>query len=352
MKRRKFCSTSAMSVVALSFAGCTQATFISEKRSVPKLKAPKLREGDKIGLISPGSFITEESLKESINNIEKLGLKTYYTDNVLAKNGYLAGTDKQRADDINHMFANPDIKGIFCTRGGYGCNRILPFIDYELVKNSPKVLCGYSDVTALHYALYAKTGVVSFHGLVGISTFNDYSVQYLKEVLMKKNDYLDLLSFDETSRRDDNAYDRYIISGGIAEGELVGGNLSIAVTLLGTPYDADYSGKLVYFEDIGEEPYRIDRMLTELLLAGKLQNAAGIILGVFVDCEPDKDDPEFENSFRLREVLKDRLGNLGIPVGYGLSFGHISNKFTLPFGIYARYNAEEMKITLLEPTVF
>jgi muramoyltetrapeptide carboxypeptidase len=351
MNRKQFIRNSALSLSVLSFPQIIKAEKKIEQKSFQKIIPPKLNEGDTVGLIAPGSFIEEDELNESIENVESLGLKTYHTDRILSKHGYLGGTDKQRVDDINHMFENPDVKGIICTRGGYGCNRILPMIDYELIKQNPKVLLGYSDITALNYALYAQAGLVSFHGPVGISTFNEYSVGYLKQTLMEADSPLELLNSEENLAKEKSEYELYTITNGTAEGELVGGNLSIAASLLGTPYDVDYSNKIVYLEDIGEEPYRIDRMLTELLLAGHLQKAAGIALGVFVDCEIDKKKPSFHKSFRLKEVLMDRLGNLKIPVSYGLSFGHIADKYTLPFGIKAKLDTNDNIITLLESSV-
>lgn len=351
MNRRKFIATSALSVPVLSFPSILKSETGTVEARIQTIKPPKLKPGDTIGLIAPGSFIDEDELNESIQNVESLGFKTYYTDRILGKYGYLGGDDKNRADDLNHMFANPDVDGIICARGGYGCNRILPMINYDLIRRNPKVLVGYSDITALLYALYSRAGLVSFHGPVGISTFNDYSVDYLNRILKTDDKNYELISSVEDQEKGDEEYKIYTITEGKAEGELIGGNLSIAASLLGTPFDADYKNKIVFLEDIGEEPYRIDRMLTELMLAGKLQEAAGIVLGVFVDCEVDEEDASFEDSLTLREVFEDRLSDLGIPVIYGLSFGHISSKFTLPFGVNAAMNTKKKTVTLLESSV-
>ncbi|PKL90128.1 MAG: LD-carboxypeptidase [Ignavibacteriae bacterium HGW-Ignavibacteriae-2] len=351
MNRRKFITSSAITVSAFSVPIKVNANNLFFNQPKPRIKPNMLKEGDTVGLIVPGSFITEEELFESVANLEKLGLKSYYTENILAKKGYLGGTDEQRVSDLHHMFENKEVKGIVCARGGYGCNRILPMINYDLIKNNPKILIGYSDITALLYAIYAKTGLISFHGPVGISTFNDFSLGYMKQTLMERLDRQFLISSEEDKTKEDPAYKIYTIAPGVAAGELVGGNLSIAVSLLGTPYDVDYSGKIVFLEDIGEKPYKIDRMLTELLLAGKLQKASGIVLGVFVDCEIGNDDRSIQDSLNLRQVLEDRLATLGIPVIYGLSFGHIANKFTLPFGINAKLNTLDESIALQEPSV-
>ena len=156
---------------------------------------------------------------------------------------------------------------------------------------------------------------------------------------------------NSTSNNNYNPYGITVISEGTAEGELIGGNLSIAVSLIGTEYDVDYSGKIIFLEEFIEEPYRIDRMLTQMIQAGKFEDAAGIALGVFKLCEPSKTNPSFQGSFSLMEVLKDRLGNLGIPVIYGLSFGHVVDKFTLPVGVKAELNTESQELKLLETGV-
>ncbi len=346
MKRKEFIKKSAILSVLPVLGG--KNSFISgsplvrdSKKNIP----PRLKQNDVIGLIAPGSYITENQLHEAITNIEKLGFKTHYTENILKKSGYLAGNDHDRSYDVNYMFANKRVKGIVAIRGGYGCARILPMIDYNLIKRNPKILIGYSDITALLYGIYSQTGLVCFHGPVATSTFNDYSVNHLENILFHpRNNYtMRNLPEDEGQIK--------IISEGAAEGELVGGNLSIVVSLIGTKYDVVLKNKILFLEDVGEEPYRIDRMLTQLLQSKDLSEAAGIALGVFKNCEKKIKDPEFHNSFSLLEVFEDRLSKLNIPVIYGLSFGHIENKFTLPFGVKARLDTNDPSLTLLEKAV-
>jgi muramoyltetrapeptide carboxypeptidase len=246
------------------------------------------------------------------------------------------------------MFARKDVDGIICTRGGYGCTRILPIINFELIRNNPKVFMGYSDVTALLFGIYKIAGLVCFHGPVGTSIYNDFSLYNFKRVVMNSRNEFAMQNpgFPE---KDDELYKTITIRSGIARGKLIGGNLSVAVSLIGTPYDIDYENKIVFLEEVGEEPYRIDRMLTQLLQAGKLQRAAGLAFGVFDKCIPKPDESGIANSFSLSEVLMNRLINLNMPVIYGMSFGHIQNKFTLPFGIEAELNSVEQTIILLEP---
>lgn len=351
MQRRNFLKTGALISAWPAINSIASSRSILPDTEVQKIKPPRLKEGDTIGLIAPGSFIDEGELVDSIENLEDMGFKTYHTDRILERYGYLAGIDKKRSEDINHMFENDDVAGIVCARGGWGCNRILPLIDYELIRKNPKVLVGYSDITSLLYGIYSQTGLVTFHGPVGISTFNDYSIGYMEKMLMEDSTGLELVSNEDDRKKENKAYKNYTIAKGTAEGELIGGNLSIAASLLGTPYDVDYKDKILYLEDVGEEPYRIDRMLTELLLAGKLDEVNGIALGVFVDCEVKTRNPSFSKSLTLKEVFIDRLAGLGVPVIYGLSFGHISNKFTLPFGSEAELDTEKQTITMLESSV-
>lgn len=348
MKRRNFIKTLSTATVA---AAVNKPALAGNRNYQHKklIKPQKLREGDTIALVTPGSYITQQELEESISNIRRLGFNVTYSERLMQKNGYFSATDKERAADLNEMFERKDVHGIMCARGGYGCARILSYLDYNLIKNNPKVLVGFSDVTALQYAIYKKSDIITFHGLVSISTFNSFSVKNFRNVLLNPTEELELRN--STTGNNYNPYGITVISDGKAEGELVGGNLSIVVSLIGTDYDIDFSGKIVFLEEFIEEPYRIDRMLTQMIQAGKFENAAGIALGVFKLCEPNKTNPAFNGSFSLMEVLTDRLGNLGIPVIYGLSFGHVADKFTLPFGGKAELNTDDKQLKLLEPCV-
>ena len=352
MQRRNFLKTisSAAALTALSpFTGLTNNLGVSKSSSVSVIKPARLKKGDTLGLIAPGSFIDENELKESAGNLEALGFKVVYTNNILARDGYLAGTDKQRADDINEMFLRKDVNAIVAARGGYGCTRILPMLDYKAIKDNPKILVGYSDITALLFAIFRKTGLVCFHGPVGISTFNNFSVDNFTDVLIHPHNRLTL--YDANEKNNDDAYKPVTIRSGKAKGQLAGGNLSLVVSVIGTPFDVDTEGKILFLEEVGEEPYRVDRMFTQMLEAGKFDKAAGVALGVFSGCKPKASESGISSSFSVLEVLFDRLFNLNIPVVYGMSFGHITNKFTIPFGVEAEMNSLEQTITLLEPAV-
>jgi muramoyltetrapeptide carboxypeptidase len=348
MNRRNFIKTISTATLA---ATVTKPTIALVKNSQNKklIKPARLKNGNTIALVTPGSYITEQEKEESINNLKSLGFNVTYSDKLMQKNGYFSASDEERAADLNEMFKRKDIQGIMCARGGYGCARILPHLDYDLIEDNPKALIGFSDVTALQYAIFKNTGLITFHGPVSISTFSSFSNKNFRNVLLNPSDELAL----ENSKTGNNynPYGIIVIADGKAEGELVGGNLSIVVSLIGTEYDLDFSNKIVFLEEFIEEPYRIDRMLTQMIQAGKFENAAGIALGVFKLCEPDTANPSFKDSFSLMEVLKDRVGKLGIPVVYGLSFGHVADKFTLPFGIKAELNSDTKQIKLLESGV-
>lgn len=349
MNRKNF-----LKFVSLTAAGAAVLNPLSfsksstEKKSVV-VKPPRLKAGDKIAIVAPASYISEDELQDSIKNLNKLGFETTYSDKILLQKGYFAGSDKERADDLMEKFLDKSVRGIVCARGGYGGARILPLLDYHIIRANPKVLIGYSDVTALLYGIYKKAGLITFHGPVGTSTFNDFSVNNFQRVLMNPEPVTVFTNSD--SGTDENIYGVRTIVKGKGKGRLVGGNLSIMVSLIGTPYDVNYSDKVVFIEEVGEEPYRIDRMLTQLIEAGKFKKASAIMMGIFKNCEQKKDDPSFKKSFTLMDVLTDRLSGLKIPVVYGMSFGHVYDKFTIPFGAYAELDADNQTFTLLEKAV-
>lgn len=349
MNRKKFLtslSVAAVGSTVINPISFSKQSFLDEP---PVIKPARLKAGDKIAIVAPGSYISEEELQDSIKNINLLGFEAAYSEKVLLQSGYFAGTDKDRAEDLMEKFSDKSVKGIVCARGGYGCARILPMLDYDVIRNNSKVLIGYSDVTALLYGIYQKSGMITFHGPVGTSTFNDYSLSNFNKVLLNPKNSVKF--YNSNSGDDENVYGVTTIVEGKSKGRFVGGNLSIMVSLIGTEYDVDYSGKIIFIEEVGEEPYRIDRMLTQLLQAEKFNNAAGIMMGIFRKCEVKKESDLTAKSFTLMEVLKDRFANLKIPVIYGMSFGHVKDKFTIPFGAYAEIDTDNQTFTLLEKAV-
>lgn len=352
MDRRKFLFTSSLTAGIALIPKLSSAKFITDSNKPPlPVKPLRLTKGDTIGLIAPGSGVGRTSFEKAINTIKKLGFTPHYTKNLRVNKSFLGGTDQQRVDDIHYMFSNTKVKGILCIRGGYGSNRLLPMIDYKIISANPKVFMGYSDITALLYGIYSQTGLVCFHGPVGISSFNKLATNiFTKEIIKGKNQII-IKRPAEWAEKLDPAYSLIKIKAGVAQGKLVGGNLSVLVALIGTPYDIDFSDKIVFLEEIGEKPYKIDRMLTQLVQSGKLSKAKGLALGVFKACDYTPEDESYDTSLSLQEVLKDRLSDLQIPVIYGLPFGHIQDNATIPFGIKAELDVGKSRLTIIEPAV-
>ncbi len=346
MHRRGFISTAALAGGALL---APNPSFSEPVQSAGLIKPKALAKGDTIGLITPASAISRTAFESSLSNLESLGFKVRHSPNMRVKKGFLAGTDDQRIDDLHSMFEDDAVAGIVCARGGYGSGRLVTKLDYELIRRNPKVFVGYSDITALHYAIHKMTGLVTFHGPVAASSFPKSTERYFTDVIIKGKDKVKLSSVEADGS--DKAFDHFTINPGEAVGALVGGNLSLMVAMLGTPYDLDFKGKIVFIEEIGESPYRIDRMLTQLLNSGKLKDAAGLALGVFKGCETRPDDPDFGDSLSLKEVLLDRLQGIGIPVAYGFPIGHIDENATLPMGINAELDTSKFTLTILEEAV-
>lgn len=314
--------------------------------SAPRLIKPaRLKAGATVALIAPSSPPSEEKLAKAIANLSGFGFKIVEGKSLRARNGYLAGADADRLADIHQAFENPDIHAVWCVRGGYGAGRLLPDINYKLIRKNPKLFIGYSDITALHLAFHAATGLVTFHGPVAASDFPDNTLAHFKAVVMEGREHYDIQAVSDDTLAIE--YQPFTITPGIARGALTGGNLALLSSLAGTPYAPSFRGKIAFIEDVGEQPYRLDRMLTQLLQATDLAKAAGIALGVFNDCQPKPDGP----SFSLPDALRDRLGALGIPVVYGIPFGHVSYQATLPYGIQAELNADALRLSILESAV-
>jgi muramoyltetrapeptide carboxypeptidase len=331
------------------FANHTPPLAVNQKFMKKKIIKPKrLQAGDTLGVIAPSSALPEHVIEKALQNLTNLGFKLKLGKNVRASKGYLAGTDAQRVEDLHWAFSDPDVDAVWCIRGGYGATRILPMIDFDIIKKNPKILIGYSDITALHVAIFQKTGLVTFHGPVGTSDYTEFTKPNVLDLLTKPTPQYFLKHSAENLKNESNLFKPEVITAGKCQGQLIGGNLSLLSAMDGTPYALkNLKGKILFMEDIDERPYRVDRMLTQMLQAHDFKQLAGIALGIFEGCNPKMD----ENSLSLIECFKDRLGNLGVPVIYGLSFGHIKNQFTLPVGIEAMMDTETGTITLLEAAV-
>lgn len=348
MNRRTFARQLGLAGALWPFAQRPAIAQTAPAQTPPVVKPARLRPGDKVGLITPGSYIPDRTLEKAIANIRSLGLEVVLGKNIRAKRGYIAGTDQQRLDDLHGMFANPEIKAVWCARGGYGCTRLLPNIDFALIRQNPKVFIGYSDITALHLAIHQRTGLVCFHGPVGGSDFTEYTVANLKAVLMDAAAPYSIRTIDSHGTvKNPDLYNIEVLRPGRVRAPLWGGNLSLLAAMAGTEYAFDAAGKLVFMEDIDEKPYRVDRMLTQLRQSAQMEQAAGFALGVFAGCVPGPND----ESLTLAETISDRFSDLQRPTVYGLTFGHIANQCTLPVGLEAELDTDSLTITLLEAAV-
>jgi muramoyltetrapeptide carboxypeptidase len=313
------------------------------------VKPKRLRPGMSVGLVTPASNVPEDQeLHAAMDLVRSLGFSAEPAVNLFSRTQYLAGTDQQRADDLNAMFADTDIDAIFCVRGGYGSGRLLRYLDYDMIAANPKVIMGYSDITSILNAIYLRTGLVTFHGPIAGGNFSNYTYEQYKKVLIEPAQIARIGEPPEFETRPgvvDWKNRLTTIVSGVAEGHLVGGNLSLMVTLLGTPFEPQFEGAILFLEDVDEPPYSVDRMLTHLWMAGKLEQVAGIVLGKFTD------DGYDSNTFSMEEVLRDRLEPLGIPTLRGAMIGHIEDKTVVPLGVRARLDADAGALTLLESAV-
>ncbi len=307
------------------------------------IKPNALQFGSTIGVVAPSSPVSKKIADESKKALEELKFKVKMGSSCYERYGYLAGNDNIRAGDINNMFSDEEVDGIICLRGGYGSIKILNLIDYEMIKSNPKVFIGYSDITALHLAIHKKCNMVTIHGPMVSSDmlngFDNFSKESLFNTIMKNEPVGSIKNPDGEKIR--------CLVPGKARGKLIGGNLSLIAAVMGTPYALNMKNKIVFIEETEEEPYRIDRMLAQLVLSGALSGAAGIVLGDFRNCEA-KDVSE---SLSLMEVFNDILKPLHIPVIYNVKAGHCTSKISLPFGTTAYIDADNCKLIIEESAV-
>ena len=312
------------------------------------IKAKRLKAGATFAVIAPASGVSQEDFDTGLRNLKELGFRAKVGKYARGRKGFLSGTDAERLADLHWAFADEEIDAVWCIRGGYGSTRILPSVEYDLIRKNPKILIGFSDITALHLAVFQKTGLVTFHGPNLASDLSVYTKRHLLDILMKPPAEYEIKLPQPPAGFDPELYKAKVITPGKARGALIGGNLSLLIALTGTPYAMkDIAGRILFIEDVNESPYRIDRMLTQLRQSLDLKTLAGIAVGVFTRNDTDPAEP----SQTLMEVLHDRLGDLKIPVVYGLSFGHIREQFTIPLGIEAELDTAEATVTYLEKGV-
>lgn len=315
------------------------------------LKPRALQPGDTVALITPSTYVADpDRLELARRTIDFLGLKLKMGQNVGKRTGYVGGTPEERAADLHAAFSDSSVKAVFAMRGGYGSAQILDKLDFELIRRNPKIFTGYSDITALHLAIHQKTGLITFHGPVTLSRFNDYTLNHFKKAIFITEPLGRLVNPDERSAIRPRHLTR-AIRGGKARGQLIGGNLTLISTTMGTPYEIQTDGKLLFLEDVDEQPYSMDRMLTHLRLAGKFKNIAGLIIGECAGCTPRDYKPSFESTFSLGEVLNNILGDLKVPVVTGMTIGHTEDQLTLPLGVTATLDADKAELVIEESAV-
>jgi len=291
------------------------------------VRPPALRPGDAVMLVSPSGPTRPERVARGIELITGWGLRPVLAPNVYARQGYLAGGDELRAADLNTAFADPDVRGILCTRGGYGAQRVVDQIDMAVVRQNPKVVAGFSDITALQFALWRGARLASVHG-PGAAWLDERtppeSAESLRAALMSTEPVtVTRVPTEETAP---------VLVPGTATGPLIGGNLCLVVSSLGTPDMPDLAGAILLIEDVEEPPYKVDRMLTQLRRAGVLAKLAGVAVGQFTNCADDW-------AVTVSDVIAERLGDLGVPVLGGLPIGHGLGQLTVPIGVPATLNA-------------
>lgn len=315
----------------------------------PLIKPPRLVLGDEVAIVAPASPPPDPAaIDRSAAALERLGFVPRIGVNVRCRRGFLAGSDIARAADLMSAFCRPSVKAIFCLRGGYGTARIVSELDYKWIRRFPKVLIGYSDITSLHCVLLRYAGLVTFHGPMLNSEIAGDAPTFALESLLRT------VMRPVPAGSICHGYDGpppSILRGGVAQGPLVGGNLSVLCTTIGTRFQPELKGRILFLEDVGERPYRIDRMLTHLLNAGLLQQVAGVAVGLNKDCEDPKAAEAGEYRQSLEDVLRERLEGLGVPVVAGLPFGHVPFNATLPVGIRATLDAERSDLVIEEAAV-
>lgn len=325
---------------------------ISQESNSTEVKPARLHPGDTVGLIAPGFRDADETLVQyAVERLKALGLKVKVGKAVYKQYGYFAGTDKERAADINKMFADKKVKAIVALRGGWGCNRLLSLIDYNTIKNNPKIIMGYSDITSLLLAINAKTNLITFHGPVAHEPWPAFTQGYAKDVLFEGK----AVTFaNPVENEDDLIHTKnrpMVIRGGKATGKLIGGNLAILTSMLGSKYLPNFDGAILFVEDTNEDIFRIDRMLTQLKTAGILDKISGFIFGNCANCGCSSGSSTTYGSLTFAQVLKDRIRPLRIPAWSGAMIGHEGKKLTLPEGARVTIDADKGTITMLEPAV-
>lgn len=312
------------------------------------LKAPALQPGDTVAIVAPSSPVNVSQVRTYAKSLEELGYHVVIPQNIERADGYLAGTDKQRADELNAMIRDPQVRAIFPARGGYGLTRILDQLDYEALRRDPKIIAGYSDITALHLAVARHCRLITFHSPVpmkdlwkGDAPEVSYSNALFRRSVFECKYPSDVEGYEIRAPQYRPA--ETLVSG-TAQGRLVGGNLTLIASTMGTPYAVDMRDSILFLEDVDEAPYRIDRMLSQLRLSRDLEKVRGVILGDF-----SHNDGNTQSD--MCRVLREYFGNASVPVVWNFPLGHISDNATLPVGALVELDADQCVVRLLENPV-
>lgn len=346
--RRNFLAS--LGITAGAFAVSAQTSFAGD-RTKDLVRPKALRFGDTVGVITPATEVFEpERLALAERTLQYYGLQIKRGKNVGRRSFTYRGSIQGRLDDLHEMFRDPTVRAVFAVRGGYGTPHLLDRIDYDLIRRNPKIFIGYSDITALHLAINKNSRLVTFHGPVLLSRFTEYTKTHFRKALFETQP-LGKLTNPIESNEPHPTHSLQAIRTGTATGQLTGGNLSLICATLGTPYEIETKGKILFLEDVGEQAYRVDRMLTQLRLSGKLNQAAGIVWGECQDCRPSYYQPSLASPFTVGEVVNNILGELKVPILSGLMIGHTNDQLTLPLGIQARLDATNGILEVKESAV-
>lgn len=328
----------------------SSATSLVAAPPTPAVKPAALKPGDTIRIVAPAGELIERRVKLAKQRLEEMGFKVSYAGDLYRVRGYLAGSDERRAEELMQAFTDPEVDAIFPGTGGYGTMRMLDLLDFDVIRKNPKVLIGFSDITGLHIALAEKCNLVTFHspnpqwGLGSSTNLPEFSATYF---------WRSLLASKNRGAKQGFAYELPswaplgTFTTGVGEGPACGGNLSLISALVGSEYELDTEGRVLFLEDVNEAPYRIDRMLRQMKLAGQLDKPAAVILGQFRKCEPDGSD----SSLSLTEVFLDYFADAPYPVVCNFPAGHVSLNATLPFGVPVRVDADRREVRVLENPV-
>jgi len=315
-----------------------------------RVKPERLCFGDTVGIIAPASAPPDpKAVDRAAAALETFGFRPKLGKNVRARLGFLAGSDRDRAADVMQMFTDKRVKAIICLRGGYGCARILDRLDYAVIRRHPKIFSGYSDITSLHFAFVKAMNLVSFHAPMLNGELADPKIPEFA-----RRSFFRTVMEARPAGGICEGYDRKSISvfrRGVAKGRLVGGNLSVLCAAIGTPFVPSFKEKILFFEDVGEKPFRLDRMLTQLLNARILQQVAGVAIGVNRDCQDPNASARGEYRQLAADVLRERLSSLRVPVVTGLPFGHVDLNATLPINTMARLDGNRGDLVIIEAAV-